>query len=283
LRPDSSQPLQVELRRSHVVPQTVEASLEDGLAVLRIASFNRNTTRDLEREYLRLARQRTDGMIIDLRGNPGGLLDQAVLAADLFLDDGVVISTFGRHPAASSVFTADLREIAQGVPMAILINGRSASAAELMAAALQDRGRAVVIGTTTHGKGTVQNLSRLPNGGELLITWSRIHAPSGYILDGLGVLPSICTAGPAPLDSRAALSARLDAFAVHSVRWQRYDHVDPPLAAALRADCPSKTEQPESDLELAKRLLRDPMLYARSLRPTLESARTVVAAGHGTS
>lgn len=283
LRPDPPQTLRVQLKRSHVVPKTVEASLQDGLALFRIASFNRNTTREMEREYLRLAQNRTRGMIIDLRGNPGGLLDQAVLAADLFLDGGVVISTFGRHPAASSIFTADLREIAQGVPMVLLINGRSASAAELMAAALQDRGRAVVIGTTTHGKGTVQNLSRLPNGGELLITWSRIHAPSGYILDGLGVLPSICTANAAPLTNRTAVSARLDAFAVQSARWHRYDHVDPPLATALREDCPSGNEQPDSDVELAKWLLRDPALYARALRPTLESALTVLAAGRGTS
>ena len=283
LRPEPPEPLQVKLRRTHVVPETVHAAMEDSLALFRISSFNRNTTRELERKYRQLAKHRIRGMIVDLRGNPGGLLDQAVLVADLFLDGGVIISTRGRHPASSSIFTADLHQIGQGVPMALLINGDSASAAELMAAALLDRGRAVAVGTTTHGKGTVQNLSRLPNGGELIITWSRIHAPSGYILDGLGVLPSICTADKTSLDSATAVSARLDAYALHSARWHRYDHVDPSLAATLRNDCPARADQPDSDIAIAKHLLRNPVLYARALQPVLESASTPVLAGLGTS
>jgi carboxyl-terminal processing protease len=283
LRGDPPRPVQVQLRRAHVVPATVEARMDGNLAIFRISSFNRTTSDDLEQEYARLAQKPIHGIIIDLRGNPGGLLDQAVLAADLFLDRGIVISTFGRHPAASSIFTADARQIAEGVPMVLLINGRSASAAELMAAALQDRGRATVIGTTTHGKGSVQNLARLPNGGELLITWSRMHAPSGYILDRLGVLPSICTANPAALESTAAVSASLDNYAVSAARWHRYDHVDPPLAEALRTACPASMEQPDSDIALAKRLLHDPTLYQQAVRPVLESAAAHALTGRGTS
>ncbi len=283
LRGTPPRPVQVQLRRAHVVPETVEARMEGDLAIFRISSFNRTTTHDLEREYGRLAQNRIGGIIIDLRGNPGGLLDQAVLAADLFLDRGVVISTFGRHPAASSIFTADARQIGNGVPMVVLINGRSASAAELMAAALQDRGRATVIGTTTHGKGSVQNLARLPNGGELLITWSRMHAPSGYILDGLGVLPSICTANPAALDSTADVYASLEDYAVRAARWHRYDHVDLPLAGILRTACPASMEQLDSDIALAKRLLHDPALYQHALRPVLESAAANGLTGRGTS
>lgn len=265
-------PLRVSVLRAHVVPVTVHTELQGDLAVIRIAGFNRNTTRDLERQYRDLPKRRVRGIILDLRGNPGGLLDQAVETADLFLSGGVVISTFGRHPAASSVFTADTHLIAAGLPMVVLANGGSASSAELLAAALQDRGRAVIVGTTTHGKGSVQNLTRLPNGGELIITWSRLHAPSGYILDGLGVLPSICTAEPLAVENLAQVFARLDAYAVRAARWQRYNHVDAPLAAALRAGCPAGEGNGDADMTLAKRLLHNPALFERALRPSLQSA-----------
>lgn len=261
------QPLRITIHRAHVVPITVHTELDGDVAVIRIASFNRTTARNLERQYRELPRGRVRGIVIDLRNNPGGLLDQAVLAADLFLKDGVVISTFGRHPAASTVFTADRHRIATGVPMVLLTNGHSASAAEVFAASLQDRGRAVVVGTTTHGKGTVQNLTRLPNGGELVLTWSRLHAPSGYMLDGLGVLPSICTAEPVLPDSRAQVLARLDAYTVRAARWHRYDSVDPSLAAELRAACPAGDGDAEGDLRLAKRMLHWPALYGAALRP----------------
>ncbi|MCA8929320.1 MAG: PDZ domain-containing protein [Alphaproteobacteria bacterium] len=259
--------LQVKVRRAHVVPVTVHTRLDGNLAVIRISSFNRNTTRDLERQYRQLPIGRVRGLILDLRDNPGGLLDQAVLTADLFLDSGVVISTFGRHPAASSVFIADRHRIAAGLPIVLLTNGGSASSAEMLAASLQDRGRAVVVGTVTHGKGSVQNLARLPNGGELVITWSRLHAPSGYILDGLGVLPTVCTAAANKNGNAEPIAARLDDYAMQAPRWQRYNHVDPALAATLRAACPAGPADEARDMELAKNLLRHPALYRRALRP----------------
>src|SRR5690606_22013756 len=120
------------------------------------------------------------GIILDLRDNPGGLLDRAVTVADLFLEDGLIVRTRGRHPSSSNSYSATRDDIAGGLPIAVLINGASASASEMLAAALQDWGRAVVVGSSSHGKGSVQNLARLPNGGELVVTWSRMYAPSGY-------------------------------------------------------------------------------------------------------
>ena len=152
-----------------------------------------------------------------------------------------------------------------------------------MAAALQDRGRAVAIGTTTHGKGTVQNLAQMPNGGELIITWSRMQAPSGYMLDGLGVLPSICTASRQPLDSPAKLSASVDAYALQAVGWKRYDHVDAALAASLRSSCPAALEPHDEDLALALYLLRHPAVFKQALRPAVESADARAAAMLGAS
>lgn len=264
------------VERVHIVPPTIVSSLQREVGILRIRTFNRRTSADLEDEVERLTGLHGGplaGLVLDLRDNPGGLLEQAVQTADLFLDSGPLISTRGRHRAANSAFTADSFEVAAGVPLAILTNGRSASASEMLAAALQDRGRAVVIGSTTHGKGSVQNLQKMPNGGELIITWSRMVTPSGYVLDGLGVLPNICTSGPSDGETDAAA---LDASRQQLMRlfqdWRRYDRVDLGLAGTLRRNCPPSYEAPDGDLELALRLLLEPAAYAMALSPGTATA-----------
>ena len=137
---------------------------------------------------------RLAGIVLDLRSNPGGVLDEAVRLADLFLRQGPVVSVVGRHPASRQYFVASGRSTVPEIPMVVLINGGSASAAEIVAAALQDAGRAVVIGSSSYGKGSVQTVLRLPNNGELILTWARLMAPSGYPLNRHGVIPTICTA-----------------------------------------------------------------------------------------
>ena len=132
--------------------------------------------------------------MLDLRSNPGGLLDEAVSLADLFLRQGPIVSVVGRHPASRQYFAASGKAPSPDVPMVVLINGGSASASEIVAAALQDAGRAVVIGSSSYGKGSVQTVLRLPNNGELILTWARLMAPSGYPLHRHGVVPTICTA-----------------------------------------------------------------------------------------
>ena len=275
------------MERVEIVPPTVLGQLAHGVGVIRIRTFNRRTAVNLEDEVERLAGLqggKLTGLVLDLRDNPGGLLDQAVQSADLFLSTGPVISTRGRHPAANSVFTADSYQIAEGVPLAILTNSRSASASEMLAAALQDRGRAVVIGSTSHGKGSVQNLQEMPNGGELIITWSRMHAPSGYLLDGLGVLPNICTSPALPaLDhaessaSVARLQADQDRLTRQFQDWRRYDRIDLGLAGTLRRTCPPSAEAPDTDLNLAAKVLLQPAAYALALSPGLRPPGTVRA------
>src|SRR5262249_30687989 len=134
------------------------------------------------------------GIVLDLRGNPGGLLDQAVSLADLFIPKGPIVATVGRHPASKQYFGGTGEGIAGRVPMAVLINGGSGSSSEIVAAALQDAGRAVVIGSSSYGKGTVQTVIRLPNDAELTLTWARLVAPAGYFLQAHGVVPTVCTA-----------------------------------------------------------------------------------------
>lgn len=191
------QPVQVPIRRALVVPQTVTLTLDDDVALIRVSSFNQRTAAGVDHAVKQAQASlgpTLRGIVLDLRGNPGGLLDQAVAVSDLFLTEGPIVSTRGRHPESRQAYTARQEDIANGLPLVVLVDGRSASSAEIVTAALQDRGRAVVVGTTSYGKGTVQTVVRLPNDGELTLTWSRFHSPSGYALHGLGVMPALCTA-----------------------------------------------------------------------------------------
>lgn len=275
-RKDPALVVDLVLQRAHIVPQTVTWKKDGAIATFRLSSFNRHTTSDLMnmvKEARREMGRSLRGIVLDLRGNPGGLLDQAIGVADLFLTDGVIVSTRGRHPASNSAFTASRDDIARGIPMAILINGRSASAAEMVAASLQDWGRAVVIGSTTHGKGSVQNVARMPNGGELIITWSRMHAPSGYVLDRLGVLPGVCTSEASenrtPDGKVVGEHSTTPRYAVQAdfAAWHAYDHSDDALARTLRLVCPAETDESVGDETLAESLLLDQSAYRRALRP----------------
>jgi len=269
IRKIASNPFEVVLRRALIVSPTVHLRRKGGLAVISISGFNQSTFRDLER-ILKVSvadAEPARGIVLDLRGNPGGLLDQAVAVADAFLAKGRIVSTRGRHPDSFQLFNATGRELAAGLPMVVLINGQSASAAEIVAAALQDRGRAVVVGSTSYGKGTVQNITRLPNDGELILTWARFHAPSGYALDRLGVMPNICTSPPwnPDVDSAATLEEKVvAATAVLSV-WRNHLAADDAEAESLRTKCPPRAEISELDLKAAERILSDTTLYAQAL------------------
>lgn len=187
----------VMVRRDRVVPDSVVAEVRNGVALVRIRRFNIATS-----DSVRAALQEAEaaegplaGAVLDLRGNPGGLLDQAYGVADLFLDDGILVTTRGRHPASLQSYSATKGDILGGRPLAVLVDGRSASSAEILAAALKDSGRATLLGTNSYGKGTVQTIVRLPNDGELKLTWSRFHSPAGYAIQDLGVMPSVCLSG----------------------------------------------------------------------------------------
>lgn len=270
-RAEAPRPLQIEVTRAHVVPETVVYRREGDIAYFRIYSFNLETADSLRREIKAAAADigpALRGYILDLRGNPGGLLDQAVAVADLFLEGGRVVSTHGRHPDSHQYFEAGPGDIAGGKPIVVLINGNSASASEIVAAALQDDGRAVVIGTNSYGKGTVQTVIRMPNDGELTLTWARFHAPSGYTLNHLGVLPSICTStGPGGADADRLLR-ELGAGTLTPVPTAARNATDPSDTEALdrlRAACPQRRTEDGLDLVLALRLLDSPTLYAKAV------------------
>ncbi|WP_237217768.1 S41 family peptidase, partial [Falsiroseomonas oryziterrae] len=202
-----TRPRDVTLVRALVVPETVTAERRHDILWIRLSGFTVLTERRLTAVLAdAFAARPPRGVVLDLRGNRGGLLGQAVSVADLFLDDGEVARTEGRHPNASRRYLAGGRDLAEARPLVVLVDGRTASAAEIVAMALAERGRAVLVGSSTMGKGLIQLVAQLPNEAELLVTWSQVVAPSGWPVQSLGVLPDLCTSlGPEALTGSLAL------------------------------------------------------------------------------
>jgi carboxyl-terminal processing protease len=256
------------LRRSLVPPDSVHAEQRGGILWLRIDGFSNATDRKLSGALLEGIRPgSTRGVVLDLRGNRGGLLGQAVAVASAFLDGGLVAQTAGRHPDAARIWQAGGPDLAEGVPVVVLVDGRSASAAEIVAAALSDRGRAVVVGSATMGKGLIQVVVPLPNGGDLLVTWSRVLAPLGWPIQGLGVLPALCTSlGAEATEAGLARLRRGDppmAMALARLRAARAP-VPPAEVTALRSTCPP-AEGRDSDVAAAQALIDAPEAYSAAL------------------
>ena len=268
------------LERSRVIPPTVRTKVHHNILHITISGFNDRTSGHLSRA-VKAAMARPDaqlhGVLLDLRNNPGGLLIQAVKVADLFLKSGRIVSTRGRHPNSVRDYDAHGTDITDGLPMVVLINGRSASAAEIVAAALQDHERAVVIGTGSFGKGTVQTITRLPNNGEITLTWSRFVAPSGYSLHDLGVSPSVCTSGPDSGVSGlvgSALSHMAETYE-HMARWRSVPVADTSNREALRRVCPAAHERRNIEVRLGEYLLDHPDQHRQLLAvaPTMAASR----------
>lgn len=268
------QPLTVTVGRTHIVPNTVFFTPKGRTAIIRITAFNdRTPKRVAEAVSEAQAALGPDmlGFILDLRGNPGGLLDKAIDVADLFLHSGTISMTDGRNPRSFQDFEAEPGDISFGKPMAVLIDGATASAAEVLAAALQDQGRAVPIGSSSFGKGTVQTVLDLPNGGELILTWARLLAPSGYVLHEAGVMPTICSQISVPPDSLLQHVLLIEpATTIHNLSLRR--RTGPNEAAArehVATLCPWRPEDgPDRAAATAVRLLESPDLYQMAI--TLE-------------
>lgn len=261
--------LHVTLRRARIVPTTVSLERVEDIVVIKLHGFNQDTASSLSREMTeawRSAGTHLSGVILDLRGNPGGLLDQAVSVADLFISNGQIVSTRGRHPHSLQRYDARSDDIAQGLPLVVLINGASASASEVVAAALQDSGRAVLIGSRSFGKGSVQTVVRLPNDGEMMLTWAKLFAPSGYALSDYGVLPSVCTASYTDDPAQVISDLRRGAVRPANLLVARrvVSELDSRRQQELREACPSKPAHNEKiDMDVARLLLRDGELLGR--------------------
>ena len=269
VREGLEEPLSLSIVRDHVIRQSVTSRRTKNVVVLRIKTFNQGTVSTLRKAIVKAVKEmgsELKGIVLDLRNNPGGLLDQAIAVADLFLVKGRIISTKGRHAESNQIFDATPGQVLAGMPMVVLINGRSASAAEIVAAALRDSGRAALIGSTSYGKGTVQTIVRLPNTAEYHLTWARILAPSGQTLDSQGIVPVICTnisrekleAVKAALASGGDnLSAVLNLYRPHATQ--------PHYSRTRKLACPPSPIRPSDDLESAKLLLMNNKIYKSTI------------------
>ncbi len=273
LRPSQGAELSLHIKRSRIIPTTVTYERHGDLALIHLTGFNSATTDNLRGA---LAKAHAEigpdmaGVIIDMRSNRGGLLDQAQTVAEQFIGDGTIFSTRGRHPDSRRIYKSSYGSKATDVPIVVLMNGGSASAAEIVAAALQDRGRAVVVGTTSYGKGTVQTVVRLANEGELILTWSRLQAPSGYTWNELGVLPNICTSKVADVDHLGPAS--VDSSQSTLMRWHALRNPTHEEVTDLRKICPPGDQSPERDVAIATHLLHDNTLYAHAVAAATQQA-----------
>ncbi len=194
LRRPNREPFDVTITRDVITVKSVRSRLEDDVGYLRITAFNEQTSPGLEQAVNRLSQQAAGtlkGYVLDLRNNPGGLLDQAIAVSDAFLNAGEIVSTRGRHPDDAQRYNAREGDLAGGLPIIVLINGGSASASEIVAGALQDHGRAIIMGTRSFGKGSVQTIIPLSGSGAMRLTTSRYYTPSGRSIQATGIEPDI--------------------------------------------------------------------------------------------
>lgn len=192
-REGAEKPLEVKLNRETIKIQSVKSDeLPDGYGYVRLASFNEDAGHDVRKAIEKLeSKNKLKGLVFDLRMNPGGLLDQAVDVASAFIDDGVVVSTIGRDPSQKEVRYAKKGWARKDLPVAVLVNSGSASASEIVAGALQDSHRAIIMGQPTFGKGSVQTVVDLGNDLGMKLTIARYYTPSGRSIQEKGIQPDI--------------------------------------------------------------------------------------------
>ncbi|MEM6342034.1 MAG: S41 family peptidase [Pseudomonadota bacterium] len=258
VREGEQEPFDVTITRDTIELQAVRSRAQGETVVLRITTFNDKTTPNLieklQAEVETLGgMENVDGFVLDLRNNPGGLLTQAIRVSDQFLEEGEIVSTRGRDIADGDRFNATPGDLAEGKPMVVLINGGSASASEIVAGALQDHRRAIVVGTKSFGKGSVQTVMPLRGDGAMRLTTARYYTPSGRSIQALGVSPDIVVEQPrrrveteeeeearsaARSRSEADLRGRLnnDSLSEDEVRQIEEDRAKAEAAAELREE-----------------------------------------------
>ncbi len=204
VRQGQQEPFDVTMTRDTIKMTAVRGRLEGSTVVLRITTFNDQTYPNLKESLDKAVKDaggmdKVNGIILDLRNNPGGLLNQAIEVSDAFLDKGEIVSTRGRNPEDSERWNATVGDLAQGKPIVVLINGGSASASEIVTGALQDHHRAVVVGTKSFGKGSVQTVIPIKGEGAMRLTTARYYTPSGRSIQALGIAPDIVVQQPDPV------------------------------------------------------------------------------------
>lgn len=257
VREGEDEPFDVSIIRDTIKLTAVRSRVEGSSVVLRITTFNDQTYPNLSDGIAKQIEElggidNVNGFVLDLRNNPGGLLSQAIRVSDAFLEKGEIVSTRGRDPQDGDRYNASPDDLAEGKPIVVLINGGSASASEIVAGALQDHRRAVVVGTRSFGKGSVQTVMPLGGDGAMRLTTARYYTPSGRSIQALGVSPDIIVEQPRRKEneeakdedgtsqrrSEADLRGSLlnDSLSDEEIKQIETDQAEAELAAKLRND-----------------------------------------------
>ncbi|MDC0490166.1 S41 family peptidase [Paracoccaceae bacterium] len=257
VREGEDEPFDVSIIRDTIKLTAVRSRVEGSSVVLRITTFNDQTYPNLSDGIAKQIEElggidNVNGFVLDLRNNPGGLLSQAIRVSDAFLEKGEIVSTRGRDPQDGDRYNASPDDLAEGKPIVVLINGGSASASEIVAGALQDHRRAVVVGTRSFGKGSVQTVMPLGGDGAMRLTTARYYTPSGRSIQALGVSPDIIVEQPRRKEneeakdedgtsqrrSEADLRGSLlnDSLSDEEIKQIETDQAESELAAKLRND-----------------------------------------------
>ena len=194
IRRVNQKPIELTIKREEIKIRSVKSELKDDVVYIRITSFTEETDKMIEKALEKAkkdSKNKLKGVILDVRNNPGGLLEQAVGVSDLFLDKGEIVSTRSRNPEDTVKYTAQSGDIAKDLPIVVLINDGSASASEIVAGALQDHKRAIILGVKSFGKGSVQTVVPLGNYGAMRLTTARYYTPSGRSIQAKGIEPDV--------------------------------------------------------------------------------------------
>lgn len=246
LHKNSSKPVTVKLKRDDIPYHTVKVKeLDKGFFWVRVTRFSENTFDDLKKELAKATNKKeVKGMILDMRNNPGGLVDSAINIADMFLEEGVIMSMKGRDGSDELEYKAQKQEDDIKVPLVVLVNAGSASASEIVAGALRDQQRALIVGERTFGKGSVQNVIPLPDGTGLKLTVALYYTPSGKSIQAEGIVPDFEVLWEAPREEAE------DSFSVREKDLTRH----------LEAGNKTKQETAEQDAETKDILHKDNQL-----------------------
>ncbi len=272
MREGVEEPFDIRIIRAVIKVRSVRHEIHDDVGYIRISTFNRQTSEGL-RDSLQALRQevgsRMTGLVLDLRANPGGLLDQAVEVSDAFLEHGEIVSTRSRNKANVERYTARAGDLAAGLPIVVLVNAYSASASEIVAGALQDHKRAIVLGVRSFGKGTVQTIIPLGPDSAMRLTTARYYTPAGRSIQEMGIAPDIEVVQPPREDAPNADGPRREAdlpghFVNENGDGDNGEAVEKPLQRPALTD---EAGDPVADYQLAYalKLLKSVGQYQKKL------------------
>jgi carboxyl-terminal processing protease len=250
------EPFDVTLRRDTIKIQSVRAKMFEGIGYLRVTTFSEQTTSGLTKEIDEMFREHGDklqGFVLDLRNNPGGLLNEAISVSDAFLEQGEIVSTRGRSDENASRAYARPGDIAKGLPVVVLINSGSASASEIVAGALKDHRRAVLLGTRSFGKGSVQSVIPLSGNSAMRLTTARYYTPSGVSIQAKGITPDIEVA-LARIEKLEGGITREEDLRGALDNGEKVEKDNTKQNAEEKFVYPSKTDQSKIDYQLARAL-----------------------------